>query len=81
MGGWNNGLAKDWPPAYLGPAEPKVMLKTRDTEQVHFCAVAAGESLGGLPRPAGDAQWAPSCWRQSQSFDWHSGHQYVPRPS
>ena len=29
LGSWNNGLAKDWPPARLGPAEPKVMLKTR----------------------------------------------------
>ena len=44
LGSWNNGLAKDWPPARLGPAEPKVMLKTRDTEQVHFCAIAAGLS-------------------------------------
>ena len=44
LGGWNNGLAKDWPPAHIGPAEPKVVLRTRDTEQVHFCAVAAGLS-------------------------------------
>ena len=27
LGGWRNGFAKDWPPAHIGPAEPKVVLK------------------------------------------------------
>ena len=47
LGGWTNGVANDWPPALMGPAEPKVVLKTRETEQVHFCAIAP---RGVLPR-------------------------------
>ncbi len=54
LGSWRNGLPHDWPAARVGPVEPKVVIKTRDTEQVHFCAVAAGVSYRDEDRFAVD---------------------------